>query len=99
MSNNEHPYDKFCNKELILRDFLATDRTILANERTFLAYIRTALSVFAAGASFLQFFHSFFMKVIGWIFIPLGIIIFIVGWVKYEKTKRQINKIKTVLVK
>ncbi|MFH2068047.1 MAG: DUF202 domain-containing protein [Candidatus Omnitrophota bacterium] len=99
MSNNEYPYDKFCKEELILRDFLATDRTVLANERTFLAYIRTALSVFAVGASFLQFFRSFFMEIIGWIFIPLGIIIFIVGWVKYEKMKRQINKIKTVQIK
>ena len=38
------------NKEdMILRDFLATDRTILANERTLLAYLRTFISFFAAG--------------------------------------------------
>ncbi|MFH0796608.1 MAG: DUF202 domain-containing protein [Candidatus Omnitrophota bacterium] len=87
-------YSKFTDKELILRDYLATDRTILANERTFLAYIRTALSIFGVGVSFLQFFDSFVIKLIGWIFIPAGVSIFIIGVIKYQKTKTTINKIK-----
>jgi len=72
MANND-AYSKFTNQELILRDYLATDRTILANERTFLAYIRTALSIFAVGISFLKFFDSLLIKIIGWIFIPAGV--------------------------
>jgi len=88
-----HHYDKF-HKDLILRDYLAIDRTILANERTFMAYIRTALSVFAVGASLFQFFHSTVMKTIGWIFIPAGIFIFIIGMIKYRQVKNRIGKIQ-----
>ena len=42
-------------EDMILRDFLATDRTILANERTLLAYLRTFISFFAAGIGFVKF--------------------------------------------
>ncbi|MGN0027609.1 MAG: DUF202 domain-containing protein, partial [Clostridium sp.] len=37
----------FKKEEMILRDFLAADRTLLANERTLLAYIRTGISLLA----------------------------------------------------
>jgi uncharacterized membrane protein YidH (DUF202 family) len=33
----EQPYARFEREELIVRDYLAADRTALANERTFLA--------------------------------------------------------------
>ena len=36
------------NKNAVIRDHLAAQRTLLANERTFLAYIRTALTLFVA---------------------------------------------------
>lgn len=35
----EEPYSRFDQEELIIRDYLAADRTVLANERTFLAYV------------------------------------------------------------
>ena len=35
--------DKFKNEELILRDYLAIERTKLANVRTLFSYIRTSL--------------------------------------------------------
>ena len=41
----DEPYEKYPKEDLILRDWLAADRTELANERTFLAYIRTALAI------------------------------------------------------
>lgn len=40
---------------IILRDYLARDRTMLANERTFLAYFRTALGLFSAGIAAVKF--------------------------------------------
>ena len=47
--------DKFMNdKELILRDHLALERTRLANERTLFAYIRTSLYLLTAGIGILQ---------------------------------------------
>ena len=46
---------QFKNKEkIILRDYLALERTRLANERTFFAYIRTSLYLILAGFAFLQ---------------------------------------------
>ena len=43
---------------MILRDYLAVDRTHLANERTFLAYIRTCLGLFATGAALINFVEN-----------------------------------------
>ncbi len=41
--NRDKRVYKFNKDEMILRDFLAVDRTLLANERTLLAYIRTGV--------------------------------------------------------
>ena len=81
-------------EKMILRDHLAADRTQLANERTLLAYYRTALTLFIAGATFVQFFGNLLMAVIGWIFIPLGFLVFIVGVVRYHRTKRPLDRLK-----
>lgn len=39
------------NKDLILRERLALQRTILANQSTFLAFMRTSMYFFIAGLS------------------------------------------------
>jgi len=54
------PYSKFNQSEMILRDYLAQDRTKLANERTFLAYLRTAITFSAAGGTLIKIFTSYF---------------------------------------
>lgn len=41
---------------MIMRDYLAYDRTILANERTLLAYIRTTIAFLAAGVTIIKIF-------------------------------------------
>ena len=51
-------YTRFKREELILRDYLAADRTVLANERTLMSFIRTAVALAAAGASLIHFFDS-----------------------------------------
>ena len=43
---------------MILRDYLAADRTYLANERTLLAYIRTCVGLFATGAALIHFIEN-----------------------------------------
>ena len=52
-----------------IRDQLAADRTILANERTLLAYLRVALTLFVAGVSFIKFFESRILMILGAAFI------------------------------
>ena len=78
------PYSELYKEELILRDFLATDRTILANERTFLAYMRTMLALIVAGISFVKVFEDPIVHVVGWIFIPLGILTLVMGIIRYR---------------
>ncbi len=76
---------------MILRDHLATDRTVLANERTFLAYIRTALSLIVSGASFIKFSETHIVQFFGYFFIPLGLYITIVGTKKYLNVGRRLK--------
>lgn len=95
MQDKPAPYQGLEDR-LILRDYLAADRTILANERTFLAYIRTALTLFVAGLSFvhLKIFSSPIVEAIGVIFILLGIATFFVGLVRYKRMQVLIREIK-----
>jgi len=89
-------YLRIDRSKMILRDFLAIDRTILANQNTFLAYIRTALTLFVAGVTFIRFFDLMVIEVIGWIFIPVGLATFIIGLIRYNKKRRVLDKIMTV---
>jgi putative membrane protein len=74
-----------------LRDYLADHRTVLANERTFLAYLRTALTLFVAGVSFIRFFDVLVVEVVGWIFLPAGLIILLLGVARYRKTRDELS--------
>ncbi len=79
-------------EELILRDFLALDRTALANERTLLAWVRTALAFFIAGATFIKFFDTTVMTVTGWIFIPAGAVLLLLGLRSFRNTRRRVER-------
>jgi putative membrane protein len=78
--------------EPIVRDVMAIERTILANERTFLAFWRTALTLFIAGLTFLQFFAGTLMQIIGWIFIPTGVVVFLQGVRIYRRMNTVIQQ-------
>ena len=88
---SEHPYGKFNPEELVLRDYLATDRTVLANERTLLAYVRTTLAFLAAGSSVIQFFHSLVLEVIGWGLILLGSVLLVTGTSHFLRMRARIE--------
>ena len=79
---------------LTLKDYLAAHRTLLANDRTQLSYVRTSLTLFISGVTFIKFFESKTLSVIGWIFIPVGIIVLIIGISKYHHVKCLIHSIK-----
>lgn len=67
-------------------------RTTLANQRTFLAYLRTALTFFVAGVSFIQFFDSLIVEIVGWVFVPLGVATFVVGVWRYNKLRVRMKR-------
>jgi len=76
---------------MILRDYLAIDRTNLANERTLLAYIRTCIGLFATGAALINFVEYDALGILGYIFIVVSPVLFFFGLWRFIKT---INKVK-----
>lgn len=75
---------KFENREeIILRDYLAIERTHLANERTLMAYIRTALYLILAGIAFIQVKGLGNMMWLGVASLVAGIIFFVIGIYRY----------------
>ncbi len=89
---SEKPYKSYMqdHKSLILRDYLAIDRTILANETSYMSYIRTALTLIAAGATLIKFFNSEYTQALGWAFVGIG------GWLAFHGYRRY-NKVDTIM--
>ena len=76
---------------MILRDYLAYDRTILANETTLLAYLRTAMALLAAGATLFRLFADDpYFQILGMVMLILGILIAGIGVFRFffAMTKR-----------
>jgi putative membrane protein len=94
----EQPY---VNRDLILREYLAIERTHLANQRTFMAYVRTGLYFIVAGSTLGHVVNSVFWKYVGspmmitgtGIVIP-GLFLFLHSQRKIRKSKKQIGKVK-----
>lgn len=82
--------EKVINKDLILRERLALQRTNLANQTTYLAFLRTALYFFIAGISvdsLLKIEYSIYMEII---FYIISALIFIIGFINFFKQKKLI---------
>ena len=82
--------EKQINKDLVLRERLALQRTILANQSTFLAFLRTSMYFFVAGLSLeslLKIENSF---IIEWFLFISSFVIFCIGIFNYFKHKKMI---------
>ena len=79
------------NKDLVLREYLAIERTRLANEATLLAYIRTGLYFLVAGSTIGQFVDTVFWRYAGGPIIAIGFAIMIAGIIRYRKVKKTIE--------
>lgn len=81
-------YD-FQNKEkIILRDYLALERTRMANERTFLSYLRTSLYMLLGGIAFLQLKDFTNIRWLGYVAIGLAVVLIVTGVVRFYVLKR-----------
>lgn len=85
------PYSKYRPEDLILRDELAIDRTILAVERTLLSYLRASVSLVLAGLTILGLITSGWFIIVGYIIIPIGILLGIFGIVRSIEMNRKIK--------
>ena len=80
--------------EMILRDFLALDRTILAIKRTLLAYVRTFTGLIASGIGMVELVAELIPNIIGYTFIAAAFPILILGIIEYKKTRRALADIE-----
>ena len=79
--------------EMILRDYLALDRTILANERTLLAYLRTFIGTFSAGIALIKLFDTSLINIVGYTFTIVSPLFLIFGIIRYLQVS---NKLRTI---
>lgn len=79
------------NKDLVLREYLAIERTRLANEATLLAYIRTGLYFLVAGSTLGHLVESKFWIIAGTPLIFVGLAIMIIGMVRYYRLRKSIE--------
>ena len=82
-------YQKF-GDDLILRDYLALDRTILANKRTLLAYVRTSIGLIASGIGMVKLVTDGIVNLLGYGFIVAALPVLLIGTKEYIKTKNDL---------
>jgi putative membrane protein len=82
------------NKDLVLREYLAIERTKLANERTLLTYIRTGLYFLVAGSTLGQLIDTVFWNMMGTPLIMVGAAITALGVVRFIRVGREIRNSK-----
>ena len=82
------------NKDLVLREFLAIERTKLANERTLLTYIRTGLYFLVAGSTLGYVIDSLFWNTMGWPLIGVGVLIAGLGGIRFIRVSKKITESK-----
>lgn len=88
--------EKTINKDLILRENLALQRTVLANQSTFLSFLRTSMYFLVAGLSInnlLQIEDGALIYQI--LFFTVSLVIFSFGVSNYLRQNRKINESKS----
>lgn len=84
--------EKDTENELIVRDFLARQRTTLANDRTLLSYIRTSLYFLVSGTALFQVKGLNHIRNFGYVAFILSVIFLVVGIINFFKVKKRLRK-------
>jgi putative membrane protein len=96
--------DKAINKDLILREKLALQRTVLANQSTFLTFLRTALYFSIAALSLhnlLKIKNSLFIEITLYIILILtfGVTNYFIQRKRILKSEKQIGNYRDEYLK
>lgn len=83
---------KFENKEkIILRDFLAMERTSLANERTLFSYIRASLYMAIGGVAILEYEGFATFSWLSYAVFGLSFILIFIGIFRFRRLKKKLE--------
>ncbi len=84
--------EKDFEQELIVRDYLARQRTSLANERTLLSYIRTSLYFLVSGTALFEVNKLAHVSQLGYLAFGLSFAFLGIGIFNYFKVKKRLKK-------
>jgi len=80
-------------REMILRDHLALDRTKLANQRTLLAFVRTSLYLVVSGIAVIKVDFLDKIRFLGFILVGISLIVLFLGvWNYFYFRKKMMNQ-------
>ena len=79
-------------EKLILRDYLAMQRTTLANERTLFSYIRTSLYLVIGGIGLIKLRDFESIKWLGYVALVISGLMIIFGIIRFLMLKRRLGK-------
>ncbi|WP_026967030.1 DUF202 domain-containing protein [Algoriphagus terrigena] len=84
--------EKDFEQELIVRDYLARQRTALANDRTLLSFIRTALYFLVSGTALFEVRELAHVRQLGYLAFGLSFAFLAIGIFNYFRIKRKLKK-------
>lgn len=81
------------DQQVILRDYLAIERTRLANERTLLSYIKSSLYLLLGGITVLQLTNYPDLRYLGFSALVFSAIFFIIGIYRFTVLKKSLKRL------
>ncbi len=81
------------DEKIILRDYLAIERTRLANERTLLSYIRSSLYLLIGSIAFFQLKDFPNFKYLALVSLVFSIIFFVIGVFRFRLLKKSLRRL------
>lgn len=84
--------ENLSDQDLIVRDYLARQRTYLANDRTLLSFIRTSLYFLVSGTALMEVKALDHVRDLGWLAFGLSVGTLILGIYSFFKVKKRLKK-------
>ncbi len=81
------------DEQVILRDYLAIERTRLANERTLLSYIRSSLYLLLGGIGLFQLKDFADFKYLAFVALGFSLIFFVIGVYRFTLLKKSLKRL------
>ena len=81
------------DEKIILRDYLAIERTRLANERTLLSYIRSSLYLLIGSIAFFQLKDFPNFKYLALVSLVFSVVFFVIGVIRFRLLKKSLKRL------